>query len=421
MATDRSEEGAARVHDLCRVCGSSDLVPYLDMGLTPLANAYLHADQLDAAELRAELALQVCPGCGLSQLTRVVDRDLMFRDYLYVSSTTATFRGHCAELATTAVEVSAAGPGDLVLDIASNDGLLLSCFRDLGLAVRGVDPARNLAAEATGRGIPTIPEYWSADIARDLVGRHGHPRVITATNVLAHVDDVHEFVGAVGHALGQRSIFVIEVPYVMDLIERNEFDTAYHEHLSYFGLNSLRKLLGAHGLEIFDVDHFPEIHGGTIRVFACRAGLRQASLRVGRMIKREIDVGITDPAVHVAFGERARANMAELREVVTSLRSRGELIWAYGASAKGNTLMNFSGMRADAVPVVVDDNPKKWGFFTPGAHMRIVGPAELAVGEVDRLLLLAWNFEAEIVARSRSAGYRGGYIRPVPSVELVPA
>ncbi|TMF81078.1 MAG: methyltransferase domain-containing protein, partial [Chloroflexi bacterium] len=298
------------------------------------------------------------------------------------------------------------------------DGLLLSCFRSLGMQVFGVDPARNLATEATARGIPTVAEYWSPALAAEVIERYGRPMTITAQNVLGHVDDVHEFVRAVEIALAPRGIFIVEVPYVIDFIDRNEFDTAYHEHLSYFGLHPMRELLHAHNLDVFDVDHFPDIHGGTIRVFACRAGTRQASDRVTATLARERAFGMTDSGVYVAFGERVRRNMTELAHLLKGLRSQGKRIWAYGASAKGNTLMNFSGMKADTIPAVVDDNPKKWGLFTPGARMRIVGPSELAAAGVDHLLLLAWNFESEIVRRSRAAGYRGSYVRPVPAVAV---
>jgi hypothetical protein len=286
------------------------------------------------------------------------------------------------------------------------------------MRVVGVDPARNLAAEATARGIPTIAEYWSPAVAGELVERCGRPKTITATNVLAHVDDVHGFVQAVELALDSEGLFVVEVPYVIDFIERNEFDTAYHEHLSYFGLRPLRDLMGAHALAVFDVEHFPDIHGGTIRVFACRAGRREPSDRVTATLARERAFGITDSKVYLAFGQRVRQNMAELVGLLKTLRSQGKRIWAYGASAKGNTLMNFSGMKAETVPAVVDDNPKKWGLYTPGARMRIVGPSELAAANVDHLLLLAWNFESEIVKRSRAAGYRGSYVRPVPAVAV---
>lgn len=411
----------ARAHERCRVCGSRELVRYLDMGTTPLANSYLQADQLAIPEPAVELAVQLCRGCGLSQLTRVVDRDVMFRSYLYVSSTTRTFRDHCAELSRTAARAAAMRAGDLALDIASNDGLLLSCFASLGMRVVGIDPARDLAAEATARGIPTIPEYWDRSVASDVVARHGPASAITATNVLAHVDDVDAFAAAVALALAPGGIFVAEFPYVLDLIERNEFDTVYHEHLSYFGLTPAVHLLSRHGLAVFDIDRFPDIHGGTVRVMAARAGEREVSARVSAMLEAERAFGLTDPAPHLAFGGRTRRNMDDLVSLVHELRARGDVVWAYGASAKGNTLMNYAGLGADTVPVVIDDNEKKWGLYTPGAHMRIVGPSALAGGRPDHLLLLAWNFEREIVERSRAAGHRGGWIRPVPQAELLAA
>jgi SAM-dependent methyltransferase len=418
MRQSGAGNGVAAPHTHCRVCGTTPLVRYLDLGITPLANSYLTAEQLATPEPMAELALQVCGRCGLSQLTQVVDRDLMFRNYLYVSSTSDTFRAHCVELAATATRVAGAGQGDWALDIASNDGLLLSCFAAQGLRVFGVDPARNLASDATARGIPTIAEYWSPAVGRDAVARYGRPKVVTATNVLAHVNDLHEFVDATASVLAPDGIFVVEVPYVIDFVEKNEFDTAYHEHLSYFGVSPMRHLFRAHGLDVFDVAHFAEIHGGTIRVFASRTRERSLSERAAAMLERERAFRITDPDVYIAFGERVRRNLAELRGVLERCRADGRRVWAYGASAKGNTLMNVSKTTHEVVPVVVDDNPKKWSLYTPGAHMRIVGPRELASADVDHLLLLAWNFESEIVRRSRTAGYRGSYIRPVPVVEM---
>ena len=418
MATERLVDVAAKIHDRCRVCGAGDLVRYLDLGTTPLANSYLGPDQLGEPEPAVELALQVCTRCGLSQLTRVVDRDAMFRDYLYVSSTSATFREHCADLAASAMQDAAVRPGDLVLDIASNDGLLLSCFRSHGASVIGVDPARKLAEAATTRGIPTIADYWSVAVARDLIAAHGRPRVVTATNVVAHVDDLHEFVDALEVTLAPSGIFVMEVPYLIDFIEHTEFDTAYHEHLSYIGVRPLRELFAKHGFAIFDVTRFPTIHGGTIRVSVSRAGERASRPPVAEALAREEAFGIADPRVYLAFGDRVRRNMHDLVRTVRRLRSAGGTVWAYGASAKGNTLMNFARLDAGDVPVVIDDNPKKWGLFTPGAHMRIAGPAELRDTSAAHLLLLAWNFEREIARRSRDAGYLGAFIRPVPEVSV---
>jgi hypothetical protein len=203
---------------------------------------------------------------------------------------------------------------------------------------------------------------------------------------------------------------------VLDFVERVEFDTAYHEHLSYFAVGPLRTLFAEHGFHVFDVTRFPDIHGGTVRVAVARAGDREPRETVADAVAREKRFGVTDPSVYVRFGERVRDNMAELRDLVARTRVTNGVVWAYGASAKGNTLMNFAGLTADAVPVVVDDNPKKWGLYTPGAHMRIVGAEELRDADATHLLLLAWNFEREIVRRSRAVGYRGRYIRPVPLV-----
>ena len=416
MKTVPAQDVLAKVHDRCRVCGSRELVRYLDLGQTPLANAYLSAKQVELVEPAVELALQVCGRCGLSQLTRVVDREQMFREYLYVSSTSDTFRTHCAELAATVAREAGARPGDLALDIASNDGLLLSCFRDLGMRIIGVDPARNLASEASARGIATIADYWSVDVARAIAAEHGQPRAITATNVFAHVDDLHQFIDALDVALAPQGLFVLEVPYVLDFIERVEFDTAYHEHLSYFGVQPLTVLFKEHGFRVVDVTRFPMIHGGTIRVAVSRTGDREPRKSVAAAIANEKEFGVADASVYLAFGERVRHNMAELRDLVARTRVENGVVWAYGASAKGNTLMNFAGLTAEAVPVVVDDNPKKWGLYTPGAHMRIVGAEELRGADATHLLLLAWNFEREIVRRSRAVGYRGRYIRPVPAV-----
>lgn len=403
----------------CRICRSPKLYGYLNMGRTPLANSYLREDEIEKAEFKEELALQVCADCGLSQLTKVVHPDLMFKHYLYVSSTTETFRNHCAELARTSTTVARCSPGDWVLDIASNDGCLLSKFRDLGMQVVGVDPAENLAAEANKAGIPTMCAYWSTETAEAMVERFGRPKVITATNVFAHVDDVHEFVRAMECCLASQGVFVIECPYVVDFIERNEFDTAYHEHLSYIGVHPLRVLMKQHGFEVFRVEYFKDIHGGTIRVFVGQAGDYPIDPTVGMYLKKEEAFGITNLARYEEFGKRVLQNKQHLVDLIRQLHADGKTIWAYGASAKGNTLMNYFGLSNKLIPVVIDDNPKKWGWYAPGSHMRITGIEELAQSKVDYLLLLAWNFESEIRRRCRAVHYAGGFILPVPKASIL--
>ena len=405
----------------CRICSSSSLFGYLDLGRTPLANSYVSEKDLPASEFREELAIQVCRSCGLSQLTRVVHPDLMFKKYLYVSSTTDTFREHCEELATTTARVAALKSGDLVMDIASNDGCLLTKYQAIGMRVVGIDPAENLAVEANAAGVPTLNAYWSAAIGKDVVARFGNPRIITATNVFAHVDDLNEFVRAVDVCMARKGIFVIECPYVVDFIEKNEFDTAYHEHLSYIGITPLVRLMSMHNLDVFDVEYFTDLHGGTIRTFVCRRGDYPRTPRVQLHLDREASFGITEEAPYRAFAERVLLNKRLLRTMIERELTRGKVIWAYGASAKGNTLVNFFEITHEQVSVVIDDNPKKWNYFTPGAHMRIAGIHELATSKVDYLLLLAWNFQKEIIKRCQAAHYEGGFISPVPVPKIIPS
>ena len=404
----------------CRICHSENLYRYLGLGRTPLANSYLSDSDLSSSEFTEELALQVCLKCGLSQLTRVVHPDLMFKNYLYVSSTTRTFQDHCVELAQTATAVVQGKSGDLALDIASNDGCLLSKFRDLNMNVIGVDPAENLAAEANASGIHTLCAYWSVNIARDIAARFGSPKIITATNVFAHVDDMHGFVEAVGICLAQDGIFVIEFPYVIDFIEKNEFDTAYHEHLSYVGIRPVSQLMGMHGLQVFDVQYFKDIHGGTVRIFVSRSNHHAVRKSVGEYLKREEQFGITEKERYSEFARRVEKNGDDLRAMVRQLRTAGRTIWAYGASAKGNTLMNFFRLTSSDIPVVIDDNQKKWGLYSPGSRMKIVGIDDLRQHHVDYLLLLAWNYKNEIMRRCSDVDYRGYFIVPVPTAAIVP-
>jgi len=251
------------------------------------------------------------------------------------------------------------------------------------------------------------------------VSRVGFPKIIAATRRLAPVDDIHEFVEAAELCLAQKGIFAIECPYLIDFIENNEFDTAYHEHLSYIAVVPLSSLLKMYNLEIFDIQYFKEIHGGTIRIFVGRENDHPVSRSVHEFKNKEESFGVRSHVQYDLFAQRVLDNKKNLRDIVVTLYKENNTIWAYGASAKGNTLMNFFEITKEMIPVVIDDNPKKWGYCTPGSQMRITGISELTKSKVDYLLLLAWNFQNEIIQRCKTAKYSGKYILPVPVAKII--
>jgi len=399
----------------CRICGSGKFFEYLDLGKLPLANSYLTAKQIGKPEFSAPLAIRLCLDCGLSQLSHVVNPDIMFRHYLYVSSTPKTFRDHCDALAIKALEFINAKSNKFALDIASNDGCLLRSFRALGFKILGVDPAQNLAREANTNDIPTICDYWSTRLAKEVVKDFGRPSVITATNVFAHVDDLHEFINGILLCLDDKSVLILEFPYILEFIKRNLFDTVYHEHLSYLGLYPISKLMKEYGMEIFQVRLFPKIHGGTIRLIAAKRKRFKASKEVASFIDREKKFGILSKKPYLEFARRVKENKDKLNNLLAAAKKDGRSIWAYGASAKGNTLLNYFGITNEIIEKIIDDNPKKWSLFTPGTCIPICGIDELKKNRqtVNDILLLAWNFAEEIQSRCAAVGYRGDFIYPV--------
>lgn len=403
----------------CRICDTQLPEPYLDLGITPLANSYLLEHSEIQHEERYELAVTLCPTCMLSQLTVVVPPGLMFKHYLYVSSTTQTFRSHCSELAENVLKEVRVGTNPVALDIGSNDGCLLSKFRELGAEVVGVDPAENLSAEANAKGIKTINSYWGDDAAAQVARIVGNPDVITATNVFAHVDCIHDFLRCVTNTLQDTGLFVFEVPYFVDLVQKCEFDTIYHEHLSYFLLKPIQRAVSDHGLRVIDVQHHP-IHGGTIRVFVAKVGSGY-SVRssVGEMLAAEEEMGFYDRAVYESFANTVAENKSKMLALVKRLAAEGKRIAGYGAAAKGNTLLNYYGLDCKNIKFICDDNQKKHGYLTPGSHIPIVGPSSLSTSTCEYLLLLAWNFSDEIKRRTKLFQDSGGrYICPVPDLVI---
>src|SRR5580658_215854 len=405
----------------CRSCGSARLSPVLDLGSTPLANALLTAEKLDQPEETFPLALAFCEACALAQITESIPPQKLFSEYLYFSSFSDTMVAHAKSLATRLTRERSLSAASLVIEIASNDGYLLQHYARAGVPVLGIEPAANIARVAEAeRGIPTLCAFFGRDLGQRLAAEGRKADVVHANNVLAHVPDLNGFVQGVAAILKPSGVVVVEAPYVGDLVSGLEFDTIYHEHLFYFSLTALDRLFARHGLVIVDVEHVA-IHGGSLRVFGARPSDSVArSARVQALLEKEASAGLASYAFYRDFGERVKRLQETLSLLLKDLKAGGKRIAAYGASAKGSTLLNSSHIGSPVLDFVVDRSTHKQGRFTPGTHLRILPPEELLRSMPDYVLLLTWNFEAEILAQQAEYRKRGGrFIVPLPDVRIV--
>jgi len=403
----------------CRSCGATGLYPVLSLGSTPLANSLLTAEDLDEPEATYPLDLCLCRACALVQITETVPPEVLFRDYLYFSSVSETMVSHARKLAARMVAERALDGSSLVVEAASNDGYLLGAYRELGVPVLGIEPARNVAAVAEERGVPTISEFFDVGLARRLVSEGRRADVLHANNVLAHVADLNGFVEGMGVLLEDGGVTVIEAPYVKDMLDRCEFDTIYHEHLCYFSLTSLEVLFGRHGLVVVDVERIA-VHGGSLRLFVQHAGAATPSPAVLDLRGEEAAWGVRETAPYDAFATRVDVLGEELVGLLRRLKAEGGSIAAYGAAAKGSTLLNVFGIGGETLDFVVDRSAAKVGRYMPGVHLRIDPPQRLLEEMPDFLLLLAWNLADEIIAQQAEYRRRGGrFVVPVPAPEVV--
>ena len=392
---------------------------FLPLGDQPPANAFLRRDQLALPEARWPLDAHVCLDCGLIQIPNVLRADF-FDDYLYVPSASETLHQHFAGLATMVRQSLAKGSDDLVVDIGSNDGLFLWKLKGHGGRGLGIEPAANLAHVARERGVDVVTEYFSADTAHEVRARYGAARVITTTNTFNHIDDLHGFMAAVMVLLDSDGTFIVEVPYAGDLIENNEFDTIYHEHVSEFTVKSLVDLFACFDLVVVDIVRL-QVHGGSMRVFGRRrmAGA-VPSAAVGDWLSGEERAALLDVATYDAFAERVQAIRGRTLELIGTLRADGRRIAGYGAPAKGNTLLNYYGIGPDTLAYLADRNPLKHGLFSPGMHIPVVPAKRVLEDQPDYLLLLAWSSKNEVMRQQKEYRRRGGtFILPIPEPRVV--
>jgi SAM-dependent methyltransferase len=404
----------------CRACASANLHTILDLGETPLANNLLTEPQLSGPEPRFPLVLAFCPACSLVQITETVPPEILFAHYLYFSSFSDAMLGHARGLAERMTRERKLHGMSRVIEIGSNDGYMLQYYRQAGIPVLGIEPAANIAALARDeRGIPTLNEFFGLAVAQRLRSQNDRADVIHANNVLAHVADLKGFIVGMHLLLQDDGVAVIEVPYVKDMIDHVEFDTIYHEHLSYFSLTALDRLCARNGLTLADVEQLP-IHGGSLRVFLRPAqSERRRSENVRRILREEKQWGVDQLSFYQSFAGRVQRLKDELLSMLRDLKSRGERIAAYGCAAKGSTLLNYFGIGRETLDFVVDRSTAKQGLYTPGTHLPVYAPEKLLEQMPQRALLLTWNFAEEILEQQAEYQRRGGrFIVPLPQPRI---
>jgi SAM-dependent methyltransferase len=404
---------------LCRSCGQSGLEVFLSLGETPLADALLDDQTIGQSEPLFPLDVAFCPTCSLVQILEEVPPEQLFVDnYLYFSSFSDVLTGHAKTHAEALIERRNLGPDSLVVELASNDGYLLRNFVERGIPVLGIDPAPDQADAAEAIGVPTLREFFGVELAERLRSEGKSADVIVANNVMAHVPDLNGFVEGMQILLSDDGIATIENPYVRDLIDHCEFDTIYHEHHCYFSCSAVDALMRRNGLFLNDIEYFPDLHGGTLR---WTVGPKdEPTDTVRRYLADEREAGLTSAGYYDGFRQRVEQLRTDLRTMLSDLKAQGATIAAYGAAAKGATMVNFVGIGPDLVDYVVDRNTHKQGRYMPGVHLPIRDPAVLVEEQPDYLLLLAWNFADEIM--SQQADYRrngGRFIVPVPTPTIV--
>jgi C-methyltransferase C-terminal domain/Putative zinc binding domain/Methyltransferase domain len=405
----------------CRFCAAPLRQTFVDLGMSPLCESYVPAERLAAMEPFYPLHVRICERCLLVQLEEFVAPEEIFTEYAYFSSYSDSWVAHARGYVEMAVERFGLGADSLVVELASNDGYLLQHVVERGIPALGIEPAANVAEAARERGIETVVEFFGRELAARLVAEGRRADLLAANNVMAHVPDLNDFVGGMEPLLAPQGVVTIEVPHLVRLVEDNQYDTIYHEHFSYFSFLTASRVLSAHGLDVFDVDELAT-HGGSLRLYAQRrsTGRRRVSSKVEALAARERALGFDTLDGHGDFAARVEEAKWSLLEFLIECRREGKRVAGYGAPGKGNTLLNYCGIRTDLLDFTVDRNPYKQGQFLPGTHIPIRHPEALEQARPDFILILPWNLKEEIVAQLSYAREWGARcVVPIPEVEVL--
>jgi hypothetical protein len=403
----------------CRSCGTGPVRQFLDLGSQPLANNLLRTDDLEKDEPRFPLCLAICLNCYLVQITETIPSVDLFEDYLYFSSFSDGMLRHAAGAVTQYIHDYRLDENSFVVEIASNDGYLLKNFVAAGVPCLGVEPAKNIVSIAIEQGIPTVCDFFGKTTAEKLACSRGRADLILGNNVFAHAPDINSFIAGIAALLTADGRAILEFPYLGEFIDNIEFDTIYHEHIFYFSVLSLMPAFERHDLEIYDVAQLP-IHGGSLRLFVGRKGVHPVTDQPARLVAEERIAGLDTLLAYENFANRVSLLRQQLLFLLRSLKAEGKTIAAYGASAKGSTLLNFLGIGTECLDFIVDRSTYKQGKHAPGTHLPIFPPQELFVRKPDFTLLLTWNFAEEILSQQSAYRLAGGkFIVPLPMARII--
>jgi len=413
---ERTREPPAAHRGCCRHCGAPLTRTFVDLGMSPLCESYLDADQLDEMEPFYPLRVYVCDQCLLVQLQEYVSPETIFREYAYFSSYSDSWVDHARIYTDRIIERLQLNRDSCVVEVASNDGYLLQWFVARDIPVLGIEPAANVAQVAIRKGLPTLVKFFGRATARDLAAAGRHADLLIGNNVLAQVPDLNDFVAGLQVLLAPRGVVTVEFPHLMRLVAGNQFDTIYHEHFSYFSFLAAERVFAAHRLVVFDVEEL-ETHGGSLRLYARHVedSSKPVAPRVRELAAAEEAAGLRRPDYYAAFEERVKDTKRRLLEFLIQARRQGRTIVGYGAPGKGNTLLNYCGIRTDFLPYTVDKSPYKQGKFLPGTHIPVHAPEKIRETRPDYVLILPWNLKDEIIRQLAYIREWGGqFVVPIP-------